>query len=259
MRDALTIFDKIASSVGDTITYKDVVSNLNLLDYEYYFKVTDSILREDISEVLITLNEIVKQGFDPEHFIVGLADHFRDLLIAKSPSTLSILEASDDLKLRYKNQATLSKSSFLLSALNILNKCDIDLVRAKNKRLQVEIALSKLTFLNRATEIEIFGVHTGSQEKKTELLNENRSAASENSPSALASDSESSPSDKIISYSDLQHQDSKIILKNDIPILEKQSSVLSGIKMTDIASIKANIKQSEIEKAEARKSIWLIN
>lgn len=257
MRDALTIFDKIASSVGDTITYKDVVSNLNLLDYEYYFKVTDSILREDISEVLITLNEIVKQGFDPEHFIVGLADHFRDLLIAKSPATLSILEASDDLKLRYKNQATLSKSSFLLSALNILNKCDIDLVRAKNKRLQVEIALSKLTFLNRATEIEIFGVHTGSQEKKTELLNENRSAASENSPSALASDSESSPSDKIISYSDLQHQDSKIILKNDIPILEKQSSVLSGIKMTDIASIKANIKQSEIEKAEARKSISL--
>jgi len=165
MRDALTIFDKISSSVGDTITYKDVVANLNLLDYEYYFKITDAFLRENISEVLLSLNEIVRLGFDAEHFVVGLAEHFRDLLIAKLPATISILEVSDELKNRYLNQASIAKSSFLLSGLNILNQCDIDLARAKNKRLHVELALSKLTFLSRAMEVDIFG-NNGSQEKK---------------------------------------------------------------------------------------------
>ena len=168
MRDALSIFDKISSSTNGTITYKDVVANLNLLDYEYYFKITDAFFREDISEVLLTLNEIVKQGFDPEHFILGLADHFRDLMIAKAPATIDIMDASDELKKRYYNQASLAKASFLLSGLNILNQCDIDLAKAKNKRLHVELALSKLAFLNRVILTDIFSGEP--QEKKTNVL-----------------------------------------------------------------------------------------
>lgn len=157
MRDALTIFDKIHSSSPDgVITYKEVIANLNILDYDYFFKITDACLREDMTEVLITFNEIVKLGFDPEIFIVGIAEHFRDLLMAKVPSTLQILDLSNELKTRYANQAALAQSSFLLSGLNILNQCDIDLVRAKNKRLQVELALSKLTYLNRAIETNVF-------------------------------------------------------------------------------------------------------
>lgn len=172
MRDALSIFDKITSSVsGNAITYKDVVNNLNLLDYEYYFKITDACLIEDIAKVLLTLDEVIKQGFDVEQFVLGLADHFRDLLIAKIPSTIGILEASEELKKRYYDQSQLAQASFLLSGLNMLNQCDIDLVRAKNKRLQVELVLSKLTYLSRAVNSDVFAGSVEAQEKKNSVAN----------------------------------------------------------------------------------------
>ncbi|MCZ2102734.1 MAG: DNA polymerase III subunit gamma/tau [Chitinophagales bacterium] len=167
MRDALTIFDKIHSSSADgVITYKDVIANLNILDYDYFFKITDACIREDVTEVLLTLHDIVNQGFDSEIFIVGLGEHFRDLLMAKVPATQEILDLSDDLKARYANQAALASSSFLLSGLNILNQCDIDLIRAKNKRLQVELALTKLTYLQRTFESNVFGSGEGHVKKK---------------------------------------------------------------------------------------------
>lgn len=170
MRDALTIFDKITSATDGNITYKDVVANLNLLDYEYYFTITDAFLREDIEKVFLTLNEIVKLGFDADHFVIGLADHFRDLLIAKLPSTIGILEISDELKKRYFHQASLAKTSFLLSGLHILNQCDIDMVRAKNKRLQVELALGKITYLQRQIQTDLF-LTKETEEKKTKVEN----------------------------------------------------------------------------------------
>ncbi len=255
MRDALTIFDKISSSVGDTITYKDVVANLNLLDYEYYFKITDAFLRENISEVLLSLNEIVRLGFDAEHFVVGLAEHFRDLLIAKLPATISILEVSDELKNRYLNQASLAKSSFLLSGLNILNQCDIDLARAKNKRLHVELALSKLTFLSRAMEVDIFG-NNGSQEKKTDVLNEK--VVSEPQKSQISSNASQIASKEPLK--DVQHINESLSkeslitseLKSDVNIAIKPAT---GLKMSDINAIRESIKKDEQTKAEARKNI----
>ena len=254
MRDALTIFDKIASSTGDKITYKDVVANLNLLDYEYYFKITDSFLREDISEVLLTLNEIVKLGFDADHFVVGLADHFRDLLIAKLPATISILDVSDDLKKRYYNQAQLAKSSFLLSGLNILNQCDIDLSRAKNKRLQVELSLSKLTFLNRATDIEIFGINNGSQEKKTELLNEFLEITQESIEISFEQPLQ------VDNVSPQIESEELVIPIESKPVQPKpivtQIQVASS-KISSIDAIRESIRVSEQIKAEARKNISL--
>jgi DNA polymerase III subunit gamma/tau len=255
MRDALTIFDKISSSVGDTITYKDVVANLNLLDYEYYFKITDAFLRENISEVLLSLNEIVRLGFDAEHFVVGLAEHFRDLMIAKLPATISILEVSDELKNRYFNQASLAKSSFLLSGLNILNQCDIDLARAKNKRLHVELALSKLTFLNRAIETDIFG-NNGSQEKKTEVLNEKTESTGENPVQSI----NKVPSAPKLPSNDSSQQGPAIASENVVhadikPEPNTASKTITGLKISDINAIRESIKKDELSKAEARKNI----
>ena len=255
MRDALTIFDKISSSTDGTITYKDVVANLNLLDYEYYFRITDACLREDITSVLLTLHEIVKLGFDAEYFVVGLAEHFRDLLIAKIPDTLNILEASEELKARYKNQGALATSSFLLSGLNILNKCDVDLVRAKNKRLQVELALSKLTYLNRAANIEIFGSSTESQEKKTKVLNETSVSQPEK---AISSAAQTTSVPSLSPASDISTESNTATHETPLNIQKRSSSTLSGgLKMTDIASIKASIKQTEDVRSAARKTISL--
>ncbi|MEZ4909277.1 MAG: DNA polymerase III subunit gamma/tau [Saprospiraceae bacterium] len=153
MRDALSIFDKIAGATNGNITYKDVVEILNLLDSEYYFGITDAMLREDISQVLLTLHKILSLGFDIEHFVTGLSEHFRDLMISSLPNTLEILDISDDVKKKFSTQAELSTLSFLLSGLNILNQCDIELSRAKNKRLSVELALTKMTFLQRVLDV----------------------------------------------------------------------------------------------------------
>ncbi|MBK9733753.1 MAG: DNA polymerase III subunit gamma/tau [Saprospiraceae bacterium] len=249
MRDALSIFDKIAGSSGNTITYKDVVANLNLLDYEYYFRITDSFLREDISEVFLTLNDIVKQGFDAEHFIVGLADHFRDLLIAKVPATIGILEISDELKKRYFLQATIAKSGFLLSGLNILNQCDIDIVRAKNKRLHVELALSKLTFLNKALQIDVFSEMT--QEKKTKQLSDLSNLFSE-----MGSENQINISENF--GNDLNLVENSIENTNEL-IKENQTTNKKPelIKMANIDAIRAEIIQNEAIKAEARKNLSL--
>ncbi|HMR87206.1 MAG TPA: DNA polymerase III subunit gamma/tau [Saprospiraceae bacterium] len=257
MRDALSIFDKISSSTGNVITYKDVVANLNLLDYEYYFKITDAFLREDISEVLLTLNEIVKQGFDAEHFLQGLADHFRDLMVAKIPATISILEVSDDLKKRYFHQAGLAKSSFLLSGLNILNQCDIDLIRAKNKRLNVELALSKLTFLNRALEVDIFSGTT--QEKKTNVVSETPASTPKVEPSSVTkpviAPAESSNTPQNIPTSQAQAVDSK----PDLALVETPAPEVTikpdFKKLSGIDAIRESIRQAEATKAEARKNL----
>lgn len=250
MRDALTIFDKISSSTaGDIITYKDVVANLNLLDYEYYFKITDAFLRENIADVLLTLNDIVKSGFDAEHFIFGLAGHFRDLLVAKMPATIQILDVSEELKKRYLHQASLAKTSFLLSGLNILNQCDLDLVRAKNRRLQVELALSKLTYLGKTTVKNLFEASTESQEKKTLILTETPDLQSKEENLLIKNE----PADRS-SKPDVPVQE-----KANIPVMVENNAVvtnnLGAFKLASIDSIRESIKKTEQSKAEARKNV----
>ncbi len=145
MRDALSIFDRIvSSSENSVITYKQVLQNLNLLDYDYFFKITDYVLQSDISGVLLLFNKVLREGFDANLFVSGLSDHLRQLLISKDPRTHLLLEVGDELKNRYINQSNLVDKSFVLSALNILNQCDYQFPLAQNKRLHVEIALSKL-------------------------------------------------------------------------------------------------------------------
>ncbi len=164
MRDALSLFDKIASYSGEKLTYNDVISNLNILDYDYYFTVTDLLLIEDSSGVLQAFDEILSKGFDGEIFLMGISEHFRQLLVAKDDQILNLLEASEDLKVRYKTQAQKSNETFLLNALNIINQCDINYKTAKNKRLHVELALLKICFIS--TQIEnILGILSTEKKK----------------------------------------------------------------------------------------------
>lgn len=152
LRDALSLFDKIVSYAGKKLTYQDVIRNLNILDHDYYFRITEYFMLEDASSVLNAFNEIISNGFDGEMFLLGLAEHFRNLLISKDPNTVSLLEAADDVRDKYMAQAGLSNETFLLNALNVINQCDIEYKSAKNKRLHVELALLKICFLN--TQIE---------------------------------------------------------------------------------------------------------
>lgn len=158
MRDALSLFDKIVSFSGKEIKYENVIENLNILDYDYYFKITDSLLIEDSSSVLLIFNDITEKGFDGEIFILGLSEHFRNLLVCKDTKTLKLLEIGDELQDRYISQCQKASDSFLLNALNIANQCDVGYKMAKNKRLQVELALLKMCFLNSQISATVGGV-----------------------------------------------------------------------------------------------------
>lgn len=151
LRDALSIFDLIVTySAGKKVTYQETIDNLHILDYDYYFKVVDALLEEDISKVLLIFDEILKKGFDAHNFIVGLSDHFRDLMVVKDAATIELLEVSDSVKEKYLQQSQALPVSFLLSALTIANTCDINYKMSKNQRLHVELALMKMAKLNQA-------------------------------------------------------------------------------------------------------------
>ena len=148
LRDALSIFDQIVSFAGNNFTYEDVIENLNVLDYDYYFKLVDNIMENKVSDVLLLLNEIINNGFDAHHFINGLGNHFRNLLVCKDPTTVRLLEVGDSIKDKYTDQSKRTDILFILKALDISNKCDIDYKSANNKRLHVEIALLQIMSIN---------------------------------------------------------------------------------------------------------------
>lgn len=149
MRDALSIYDRIMSSADKEITYDDVVDRLNILDYDYFFKAANAMLKEDGGECLMIFDEIFKLGFEGDHFINGLGDHLRQLYVCKDEQTLALLDVSDKLKERYQDQAANFSMSMLLTALDICNQADIEYQKAKSKRLHIEMALLKLAYFNR--------------------------------------------------------------------------------------------------------------
>ncbi|MCX6275230.1 MAG: DNA polymerase III subunit gamma/tau [Bacteroidetes bacterium] len=148
MRDALSMFDQQVSFAGNKLTYKSVIENLNVLDYDYYFKVTNEILNGNISEALLTFNEILNHGFDGHNFITGLSSHFRDLLVCQDVVTLKLLEVSANVKEKYKVQSKQAPALHFLELLDISNKCDMSYRAAKHQRLQVELALMKMCSLS---------------------------------------------------------------------------------------------------------------
>ena len=168
MRDALSIFDQVVSFCGGNVTYQRTIDNLNVLDYDYYFKLTDYFLEGKVPEIMLTLNEILNKGFDGKHFINGLSGHFRNLLMAHDPQTTELMDAGDDVKTRYQSQAQKCKTKFLYRAMKLCSDCDLNYRQSSNKRLLVEITLIQVA---QAVQDEGDGSSAGrSPEKKLKPL-----------------------------------------------------------------------------------------
>jgi DNA polymerase-3 subunit gamma/tau len=152
LRDALSMFDQQVTFAGNNLTYKEVVQNLHILDYDYYFRLVDALLHENLSAALLLLDSVMQQGFDLHNFVVGTAEHLRGLLVCKDPVTVQLLEVSDNIRQQYVRQAQAAPLPFLLSALNLVSQCDREFKQAKNQRLHVELTLMKLAYLNGAVQ-----------------------------------------------------------------------------------------------------------
>ena len=155
LRDALSIFDRVVSFSGNQLTREAVTENLNVLDYTYFFQVTDLLLINNIPSSLVLFNDILSKGFDGHHFIMGLASHFRDLLVCKSPETIQLLEVGDQVKQMYLEQSKKTTHSFLIDAIEISNNCDLKYKTSRNQRLLIELCLMQLasiTFTSKSSE-----------------------------------------------------------------------------------------------------------
>ncbi len=152
MRDALSFFDQIVSFAGKKFTYADVINNLNVLDYDYYFKLTDAFLNINIQDSLLIFNEILDNGFDGHHFITGLTQHFRDLLVCADVATQQLLEVGANIRDNYARQAQRSSPYFLFHAMQISNDCDLQYKNSRNPRLLVELALIRMCNILNALE-----------------------------------------------------------------------------------------------------------
>ncbi|HAP02019.1 MAG TPA: DNA polymerase III subunit gamma/tau [Bacteroidetes bacterium] len=172
LRDALSIFDRISIFTSGNLTYQAALSNLNILDYDYFFRFIDYFLQENISDTLLTYDEILNNGFEGENFLSGLGSHLRSLLVSKDKITLQLLETSENLRNRYGEQASFTTVSFLLNALSIVNESEIQYRTSRNKRLCVELALMKLCFLSkRIKPVTESAAQTDSKKKDNALSN----------------------------------------------------------------------------------------
>ena len=144
MRDALSIFDQLVSFAGKQLTYETVIENLNVLDYDYYFRITERILERDIPGILIIINDIIDKGFDGQHFLIGFGEHLRNLLVCKDPVTIKLMETSPNIRTRYQQQASACQVGFLLQLLDINNRCDLNYKISNSKRLHLELALMQM-------------------------------------------------------------------------------------------------------------------
>ncbi|RFN58265.1 DNA polymerase III subunit gamma/tau [Marixanthomonas ophiurae] len=152
LRDALSIFDRVVSFSGKELTRQAVTENLNVLDYTYYFQITDLLLDNNIPEVLLAYNNILAKGFDGHHFIMGLASHFRDLLVCKSQETIELLEVGEQVKAMYFEQSQKTTHTFLIEAIEIANGCDLQYKTSRNQRLLIELCLMQLASLTASGE-----------------------------------------------------------------------------------------------------------
>ncbi len=163
LRDALSSFDQLSIFTDGNITYQEVIDNLNILDYDYYFRVSDALLTENIPQALLIFDEILRNGFNGNDFMNGLCSHFRDIMVSKDQNTVKLLEVTEQTKSRYLDQSSRASVSFLLSALAIGNQCEINYRTSKNPRLQVELALMKMCHIPAAFK---FQNNPGAGEKK---------------------------------------------------------------------------------------------
>lgn len=254
LRDALSIFDRITSSAtGRKITYEDVIENLNVLDYDYYFQITDSLLAEDAAAMLNLFDQILRKGFEPDVFIIGLAEHLRNILVCKDEATLALLEAGESLRERYRKQASLAPASFLLTALNICNDCDVNFKMARHKRLHVELALLKICYIGRAVAAAQTGVF---QEKKTPDLTQapkadgtaNSNGNNYRPPSAL----HNAPPSAVAEPETPAKGNAQPLSRTEM--LELASGLRQGLKKAEAIPLRLDAYEQAVEVEEAEKA-----
>ena len=226
MRDALSIFDRIVSGTEKTLTYQDVIDNLNVLDYDFFFKMTEALLAENRTALFTIFDDVLRRGFEAELFINGLSEHFRNLLVCKDPGTLALLEVGDSLRTLYQQQASLAPVGFILTAMNITNECDIQFKSVRNKRIHAELALTKVAYISRATEIG--GQGSAVVEKKTSEVRKEAKTA----PAGVSKAGDASGAAGSAPYSGVQHQPLSRVEEEMTP----GPSVVGSIRKTEILS-----------------------
>jgi len=257
LRDALSIFDRVVSFSGDNLTRQAVAENLNVLDYDSYFKTTDLILANNIPQLLVAFNEILAKGFDGHHFIAGLASHYRDLLVAKDKATIALLEVGDKTKKQYLKQAENCSLTFLLQAIELANNCDLKYKTSKNQRLLVELALMQLasiTFDSNASGEKkkskpfiipsynfISIAPSLTSEKEVATQNTTSKERIENVVKESSSDSYKTPEDKKETKKPEKEALKKPILKTE----RRRSSALSLKSIHKKKEVKNNVTDSE--------------
>lgn len=183
MRDALSIFDQVASFTGGNITYQAAIDDLNVLDYEYYFRLTDYFLENKVSDSLLLFNEVLNKGFEGSHFITGLSMHLRDLLVSKDPVTLPLLQVGASIRERYRTQAQKCPVNFLYRAMKLCNDCDLNYRASKNKRLLVELTLIQAAQITAETD-DVSGGRSPKQTLKPIFNSNNAQPQQQASPAA---------------------------------------------------------------------------
>ncbi|QMW01308.1 DNA polymerase III subunit gamma/tau [Spirosoma foliorum] len=189
LRDALSMFDLNVTFAADRIIrYKEVLDNLHILDYDYYFKLTDLLLAGNLPQSLLTVDEILRKGFDGHQFVVGLCRHFRDLLVCKDAATVQLLQVTENVRRQYLDQSSRAPMSFLLSALSLGGQCDMNYKQAKDQRLHTELWLMKLANLRNLLnwealpELSLNGTHSGETSTVGQLIAEKKNASPQSPP-----------------------------------------------------------------------------
>ncbi|MBU0765413.1 MAG: DNA polymerase III subunit gamma/tau [Bacteroidetes bacterium] len=234
MRDALSIFDQIVSFAGNSISYKDVIDNLNVLDYEYFFKLTDSFLDGNIIDALLLFNEILEEGFDAHHFISGLSSHFRDLLVCRDEATLQLLEVGASIRETYRQQALRCNADFLLEALKISNDSDMNYKASMNKRLHVELTMLRLCNISKSSE--------PAERKRTESVSTRQSAVQKKlePPATAKPDRVEEPSVHIKTYKstlsikETKKDDPKQTVQNEVQLKTDKEQEPAGEEATEL-------------------------
>ena len=243
MRDALSIFDRVVSFSGKNLTRKAVSENLNVLDYETFFQITDLLLDNAIPSLLIQFNQILARGFEGQHFIAGLASHFRDLYVAKSTETLELLEVGADTKERYKLQSERTSPTFLKEAISLANDCDLKYKTSRNQRLLVELCLMKLASINFDGEKKKSeGFIIPASFFKDKNLSESKTESDQNIPQTNSVNSSTElPS---VEEPETKYNPPKI----EAPVIKGIKRQASGLSLKSIQQKKAHqIKQMDVE------------
>lgn len=193
LRDACSIFDQMVAFTGNHLTYKAVVENLHVLDFDYYFKITNYLLEQKLPEIMLTFDDILKKGFDAHNFIIGLGEHLRNVMVSRDPQTIQLLEISDNLKPKYADQANRCPLPFLLKCLALISKTDVNYKSAKNPRLLVEMTLMQMAYINAASN---------DAEKKNELTESAFEVKSGTPATSAPAQTISKPDEKLIKTTD---------------------------------------------------------